>query len=198
MAQLPYERDDEYIFSSTVSPQYLIRQPSMKWWYMMEDFFAEVPLGTRLLIRRDIRYNPAQGGDIVTDYITTRVARQTFYGHWTHHYVTYRDGEQAPYGYDVNAYESRNDLLSQHYNNTTEAHIQWMNNTPLLSNDAMDEDRARDEDRMREFLTPFPSSDDLPPSLPPLPFPASFPSLSYSIPSSARILFPALSTLQHG
>ena len=192
MALLSYERDDEYIFSRTVSPHYLMRQPSMKWWYTMEDLFADVPVGTRLLIRRDIRYHVQQGGDIVTDYITTRVARETFYGHWTHQFVTYREDEHTPYGYDMNAYESRTSILSQHYNNMTEKHMQWMNSTLPLINDTMDEDRAR------EFLTPFPASDELPPVLPALsalPFPASFPSLSSSIPSSARILFPALSNM---
>jgi len=202
MAQSLYEQDDIYLYSPTITPQYLIRQPSMKWWYTMEDFFAEVPLGTRLLIRRDIRYNHAQGGYIVNDYITTRVARETLYGHWVHYYVTYREGEHAPYGFDVNAYESRYELLSQSYNNNPDAHLKWVDLTPPVSEDAMDEDRAR------AFLTPFPwtttTTTELPDSLPPLsslPFPASFPplsvaSLSSSIPSSAWLVSP--SNVQHG
>lgn len=190
MAQFPYEQDDIYIYSPTVTPQYLIRHPSLKWWYTMEDFFAEVPVGTRLLIRRDIRFNLAQGGYIVNDYITTRVARETLYGHWVHYYVTYREEEDAPYGFDVNAYESRYELLSQSYNNNPDAHMKWVDLTPPVPEDAMDEDRAR------EFLTPFPltmatSLTDLPdslPPLPPLPFPSSFPPLSSSIPSSAWLV----------
>ena len=198
MAQFPYEQDDIYVYSPTVTPQYLIRQPSLKWWYTMEDFFAEVPVGTRLLIRRDIRFNYAQGGYIVNDYITTRVARETLYGHWTHHYVTYREGEHAPYGFDVNAYESRYELLSQSYNNNPDAHLKWVDLTPPVPEDAMDEDRAR------EFLTPFSlttTTTDLPDSLPPLPalpplLPASFPPLSNSIPSSAWLV--SHSNVQHG
>lgn len=201
MAQHLYEQDDQYLYSPTLTPQYLIRQPSLKWWYTMEDFFAEVPVGTRLLIRRDIRFNHAQGGYVVNDYITTRVARETLYGHWTHQYVTYREGEHTPYGFDINAYESRYELLSQSYNNNPDTHMKWMELTPSVPDDAMD----TDEERARAFLTPFPLTTDLPDSLPPLasllPFPASFPplsvaSLSSSIPSSACLL--SSSNVQHG
>jgi hypothetical protein len=172
------QQDDIYIFSPTVTPQYLIRHPSLKWWYTMEDFFEEVPMGTRLLIRRDIRFNQAQGGYIVNDYITTRVARETFYGHWVHYYVTYREGEDAPYGYDINAYESRHEILSENYNNNPDAHMKWMDLTPAIRDDAMEEDRG----------SAFPlTMTDLPDSLP-LPFPASFPPLSNSIPSSAWLV----------
>ena len=105
-----FQMDDQIILSPSIPARYLVRQIGTNWFRQMEDIHHHTPIGTRLLIRRDIR------GNQVVDYITTRVTRATFYGNWTHEIVSYMSDEATPYGFDLDCFRSRDDLLLNNYN----------------------------------------------------------------------------------
>jgi hypothetical protein len=77
----------------------------------MEEIHHNVPVGTRLLIRRETR------NGLTTDHLTTRVSRATFYGNWTHQTTVYRDGDLTPYPFDMDCFHARFDLLANHHRN---------------------------------------------------------------------------------
>jgi len=106
-----FHRDDETILSPQIQPRYLARQIGLGWYRQMEEIHEFVPAGTRLLIRRDIRNN------IVSEYISTRVTRHTFYGNWTHQTVVYRSNEVSPYPFDMDCFTQRDDIMANFNNN---------------------------------------------------------------------------------
>jgi hypothetical protein len=103
--------DDQTILSPTISRRHLARHIGSNWFQLMEDIHQHVPVGTRLLIRR------INMGMIVSDYISTRVTRNTIYGNWTHQIVVYQMNEVTPYPFDMDCFYPRDDLLSNYYNN---------------------------------------------------------------------------------
>ena len=68
------------------------------WYYMIEDYHADVPVGTRFLVRR--QHAPTtRGRTLITDYITMRIERNGVLA-WEHITAMYHDGEPSPFGYD--------------------------------------------------------------------------------------------------
>lgn len=100
-----FEEDDQTILSEQTPRRHLVRQIGTKWYRSMEEIHENVPIGTRLLIRRD------RNGNQIIEYITTRVARQTFHGHWTHQTVVYNETENSPYPYDMDCWTDRHEIL---------------------------------------------------------------------------------------
>lgn len=89
----------------------------------MEEIFDDVAVGTRILIRRDITIHPLMNDRIIVDYITTRIAQETFLGHWTHQDVVYLENEVTPYPFDMDAYHMRNEILENNWNNNNHPHM---------------------------------------------------------------------------
>lgn len=109
-------------FRQILSPQmpqrYLMRQIGMSWYQIMEEVFHDVPVGTRILVRRDRVFSPLLNDHIIHEYTTTKQALPTFLGDcWTHQDVAYREGEMSPYPYDMDAFTQRDELLNNHRNN---------------------------------------------------------------------------------
>jgi hypothetical protein len=111
-----FEQDDNSLISADLPRYYMIRQPSMKWWTMMEEIHENVPSGTRILIRKDIRYYNRMRRNVIHEYISTRVERDTLYGRWIHHCIAYTEEEGSPYPYDVDAFRDRDSIITN-YNN---------------------------------------------------------------------------------
>ncbi len=106
-----FHPDDEDIFSDSIPRRYLARQLGMHWYRELEQIHQNIPVGTRLLIRRDTR------DGLITDHVTTRVTRETIYGNWTHQTVVYRVGEFTPYPFDMDCFHNRSELMEIYRNN---------------------------------------------------------------------------------
>lgn len=109
-------------FRQILSPQmprrYMMRQIGMAWYNMMEDVFTDVPVGTRILVRRDRNWSQERQAYILQDYITTREAHPTFLGRpWSHQDVAYMEYEVSPYPYDMDAFHERDNILNNYRNN---------------------------------------------------------------------------------
>lgn len=114
---LPIQLDgNRTILSPNVPRRYLVRQIGTAWHRSMEDIFDDVAVGTRILIRRDITVHPLMNDRIIVDYITTRIAQETFLGHWTHQDVVYLENDVSPYPFDMDAYHQRNEILENNWN----------------------------------------------------------------------------------
>lgn len=121
---LPIQLDgNRTILSPNVPRRYLVRQIGTAWHRSMEEIFDDVAVGTRILIRRDITIHPLTHARIIVDYITTRIAQETFLGHWTHQDVVYLENEVTPYPFDMDAYHQRNEILENNWNNNNHQHM---------------------------------------------------------------------------
>lgn len=115
---MPIQLDgNQTILSPNVPRRYLVRQIGLAWHRSMEEVFDNVPVGTRILIRRDRTFHPMTNDRIIVDYITTRIAQETFLGHWTHQDVVYLENEITPYPFDIDAYHQRHEILENNWNN---------------------------------------------------------------------------------
>lgn len=89
----------ERVLRTRSVPHYLEdRAIGQSWYYMIEDYHADVPVGTRFLVRRH-HGDSTQGRTLITDYITMRIERNGVLG-WERITAMYHEGEQAPFGYD--------------------------------------------------------------------------------------------------
>lgn len=147
-----FQQDDETIFSETIPRRYLARQLGMQWYRELEQIHQNVPVGTRLLIRRDTR------DGLITDHITTRVTRETFYGNWTHQTVVYRQGEFTPYPFDMDCFHNRFELMEIYRNN------QLLPPNPFLEQLQQQQDAQPDFAAMAaQFLAPPPQQEGVNP-----------------------------------
>lgn len=148
--------DDQTIMSNSIPRQYLMRQIGLAWFRIMEEIFNDVPVGTRILVRRDMTFQNIVGNHMIHDYITTRVAHPTIYGNgWTHQSVAYLHNEVSPYPFTLDAATERERIMMENNNNHM---IQW--NVPDASDvqpDRMEEDGMSDAIRLaEEFIQPIP------------------------------------------
>ena len=109
--------DDQTILSENIPHHYLMRQIGLAWYRIMEEIFHDVPVGTRILVRRDTAFQGLVGNHVTHDYITTRVGHPTLYGHWTHQNVAYLHNELSPYPFMIDAFTERNQIMEENHNN---------------------------------------------------------------------------------
>jgi hypothetical protein len=109
--------DDQTILSDQIPAHYMARQAGISWFRIMEEIFADSPIGERILVRRDTYYHPLVDTHVTHDYITTRVAHETLYGRWTHQTVVYLHNEVSPYPFTLDAFHDRDRILSDNHNN---------------------------------------------------------------------------------
>ncbi len=106
------------ILSPQVPARYLMRQISIAWYRIMEEIYDDVPVGTRILVRRDRVFSPLVNGYLIHDYITTRQALPTFLNApWSHQDVAYCEEEVSPYPFDMDAFHDRDNIMNNYRNN---------------------------------------------------------------------------------
>lgn len=89
----------ERILRTRSIPHFMEHRPICHSWYtMIEDYHADIPIGTRILVRRQHRYS-THNRVLVTDYITMRIEREAILG-WEHIIAMYHEGERSPFLYD--------------------------------------------------------------------------------------------------
>lgn len=151
---IPIQLDgNRTILSPNMPQRYLVRQIGLAWYRNMEEIFDDVPVGTRILVRRDITVHPVTHDRIITDYITTRIGQETFLGHWTHQDVAYLENEVTPYPFDIDAYHQRDEILQNNWNNNHHAGV-----NPLGEGQMQVEGQVQnmDQDLADAFLQPAP------------------------------------------
>ena len=172
--------DDQTILSENIPHHYLMRQIGLAWYRIMEEIFHDVPVGTRILVRRDTAFQGLVGNHVTHDYITTRVGHPTLYGHWTHQNVAYLHNELSPYPFMIDAFTERNQIMEENHNNHM---IPQVNPLP----------EGQMEVDLPASALPAPALPDaLPPiaALPPIPAPApALQALAEAFLQSSNILF---------
>lgn len=155
---IPIQLDgNQTILSNNMPRRYLVRQIGMAWHRSMEEVFDDVPVGTRILVRRDIVFNSQRNHNIITDYITTRINRETFMGYWTHQDVVYMENEVTPYPFDIDAYHQRDEILFNHQNNQNNPHQVNPLGEGEREGEGMDIDQEQEQENQAAlFLQPPP------------------------------------------
>lgn len=109
--RLDFEQDDRMIMSPTLSCRYLMRQIGLGWYQMVEGVYPNVPVNTRILVRRDHYQPPSLSFPLIHDYITVRVDHPTLYNGWIHVSVAYPASENSPYPFDMDGYHNRDEIF---------------------------------------------------------------------------------------
>ena len=142
--------DDQTILSDSIPHQYLMRQIGSAWFRIMQEIFHDVPVGTRILVRRDTTFQGIVGNHVTHDYITTRVAHRTLYGNgWTHQSVAYLHNEVSPYPFTLDAATERERIMADNHNNRM---IRW----DVQPDDRMEEDVSAAVRLAEAFIQPIP------------------------------------------
>lgn len=123
---VPREKEDKtdhmemfrQILSAEIVQPYMMRQIGLTWYREMEDIFENVPVGTRILVRRDRVWSIRQNQFLIHDYMTTREEHPMLLGRpWSHQDVAYVENEESPYPHDVDAFHTRDEIMENHRNN---------------------------------------------------------------------------------